>query len=77
MPTNPNFRLTAGTAERWNENHAYLMQGCAQICEAAIEQYPSVNALLELRYLFANHGYLYNVKEMAEYRPTAQVRSYV
>ena len=77
MPTNPNFRLTAGTAERWNENHAHLMQGCTQICESALQQYPNVSALAELKHLFTNHGYLYDLRGMTEYMPVPQVRSYV
>jgi len=77
MPAHINFRMTAGIAERWNENHAHLMQGCTQICKSAIEQYPGVVALEELRDLFQNHECLYNVHTMIEYRPTPQVRSYV
>jgi len=72
----PTFRLTAGVAERWNENHAHLVQGCAQICQEAIRDY-SCDALIELKHLFENYEPLYNVQAMAEYRPVPQIRSYV
>lgn len=77
MPTDPNFRMTAGVAEQWNKNHAHLMQGCRQICETATQQYPGVDALSDLKHFFENHGHLYDVRLMVEYRPVAQVRSYV